>query len=848
MSKISKILFLLVFVFGVVLVIGEGGAQVKGLKKEISPSAWGIKNIEPKIEYAPNEILVKFKIGVNRAQKEAFFQNLKTPEIKKIEKLNVHRLEIPSGKTVPEMIEKFRKNPLVEYVEPNYVAYKTAIPPNDPYFFSQWALFQESNHDIDAPESWEITTGSSSIIIAIIDDGIDYLHEEFGGENYLTAGKLWINPTTTKPGYDFGGSFKENNKYVPDDDVTHEPSGGHGTATAGIAAALTNNAKGIVGTDWEAIIMPLKVENGEGEIYHSYIAEAIIFAANQGADVLSMSLGGSGSSILSDACNYAWTTKGKILVASTGNTNSSIIFPAAYSTTIAVGATNENDQRCETDDWSGGQGSNYGPEIDVVAPGNNIYTPDWSGSNGYTSGDYFSEFGGTSASCPFVAGIAALILSHNSSLTNTEIRDLIRNTAEDELGDSLEDTPGFDNYYGYGRVNLYYSLLGAAPSPTPDLTLLSSDISFSNLNPTAGDIVTIYTTIHNQGGSYFNNFAGYEKDGDTNIILDQSEWIAQKFIPSANLNLSKVSLFIYDSGTDDKTTIEIRKDDGGKPGTGSNNLLVAKTLNSAFTSYAWQDFAFDNPPSLSGGVTYWICLSNNSLGTNGYIWMLNQQAGGELAVSFDQGASWTPGYSYYAYFRTFTNSTAVNFYDGDPDSGGILIDTDSFSPIPYFKTKTASVEWTAVSGTHDIYVKVDPDNLIPESDETNNKAYKSILLEEEIISISIENNAFDYGTLPLSASSAEPVKKSTIDLNKTPVIENTGNVDVDLAVKSDNATGGAPWNLETAINIGQDKFCHQYSTNSGADWIDFLTPADTWASDVITNMAPSATANLDLQT
>lgn len=400
----------------------------------------------PKVEYAPGEVLVKFKTGTPPEEIEGLFQEFEVSKINKIKKLEIHHLGIPASFTVLEMVEKFKKNPLIKFAEPNYRRYKMVIP-DDPYYSQQWALNQANDHDIDAQQGWDLETGSASVIIAIIDDGIDYNHEEF------LSGKLWINPTTNEPGWDFGGTCEVctpsgSKKCTPDDDVMHESGSGHGTAVAGIAAATTNNAKGIAGTSWGPVIMPLKTEDSCGNIYDSYIAEAIEFAADNGADVISMSLGGPiDSSTIRDACDYAWTTEGKVVLASSGNEGGAIGYPAAYSTTIAVGATTEYDWRAG---WS-----NFGPELDVVAPGTNIYTPDWSASGeGYDPGSYYSGFGGTSASCPFAAGMAALLISHDPSLTNTQVRDFIRATAEDQIGNPAEDTAGFDNYYGYGRINI----------------------------------------------------------------------------------------------------------------------------------------------------------------------------------------------------------------------------------------------------------------------------------------------------------------------------------------------------------------------------------------------------------
>lgn len=790
-------------------------------------------------EYAPDEILVKFKPGVKRSLMAEIHARFGMVKIREIRRIGVHRLRIPAGRTVPQMVEEYRRNPNVEYAEPNYVARKHAVP-NDPYYINQWAFYQANDADIDAQEAWDIEKGSSTIIIAIIDDGIDYNHEEF------PSGKLWINPSTGKPGYDFG---------VSDDDVMHESGSGHGTCTAGIASVATNNGLGVAGTCWNATIMPLKVEDEGGTIYHSYMADAMTFAADNGAHILSMSLGGPHSSTLQDACGYAWNTKGKVLLASSGNENTSVSYPAAYTTTIAVGATNESDERCTPVDWGDGQGSNYGPELDVVAPGNNIYAPDWSGTNGYVSGDYIADFGGTSASCPMAAGLAALILSQNPGLTNVQVRDLLRSTAEDLVGNPSEDTEGFDNYYGYGRINAYYALLGSPPpiskivfttpprstpadspseamtiqtqdsigspiavpsdttinlistsvagkfslnaspwsditsltinkgkksssfyykdstvgTPTitasespdagwtdatqelnitlsqPDLTLTgTADIEFSNDTPEPFEVITISATIHNNGASYHNQnidttpFAEVTPKGTSGYYVDVTQWDGQSFTATSDGWLAKVSIAAWDVNADVTDPerffqVRIQGDDSGKPD--GNDLSSVESYDFA-GSWEWHDFIFSRPARIVSGVKYWIVANSLAPDTNGYAWRFGgppdayDGGGANVDDTLDSSVIWgTESSKEDFWFKTYTYTynTLVQFYDGDPDNGGIQISSDqSLGPIPSLETDIASVNWTAVEGSHEIYVHVDRPNYITESDDTNNKAYKTI--------------------------------------------------------------------------------------------------------------------------
>jgi len=740
--KFFRTLLCLAFALGMTLAAGQAQAQDEA-SVELQPA-------EIIGEYAPGELLVKFKPGMPSNRIEETERDLGVYHLRTIPRIDVRLMGIPEGKSVPEMVDAFRKSPWVEYAEPNYRRYEVATTPNDTYFSSQWALSQASDHDIDAPEGWDITTGSASIIIAMIDTGIDYLHEEF------SPGKLWINSATGKPGYDFGMS---------DDDVMHEPlsGSGHGTSTAGIAAAATNNSKGIAGVSWASVIMPLKVEDSSGYIYDSYIADAITFAVTNGAQIISMSLGGpSSSATLENACQYAWE-HGKVIVVSSGNENTSVDYPARYPTTIAVGATNEIDNRIYPgnpgDDWGAGQGSNYGLELDVVAPGINIYTTDWSASGeGYDPGSYIATFGGTSASCPFVSGEAALLLAKDPSLSNQRVRSIIRSSAQDQVGEPSQDTPGFDIYYGYGRINLYNAL----SSPTkPDLTLTSSDITFSNNSPSPGETITISATIHNNGSVYdeinTTPFASVLTNTGYGYYVDAGQSIAQSFTATTDGYLAAVDLAMWDCGADSAyAQIEIQTDSGSKP---SGTVISSTEERDWSSSSAWERVKFPDPAKITAGQKYWIVATCSHSNPNGYAWLFDDDsvyAGGGFSWRIGTGSWATESTTYDCQFKAYIYAydTVVRFYDGDPDGGGTQIGSGQhLSPIAPSGAKTASVQWAAISGSHDIYVVVDPDNLIPESNETNNQAYKSLSVgPAEVISFTVT----DYGSAGVQFGTPDP--------------------------------------------------------------------------------------------
>ncbi|MEW5759218.1 MAG: S8 family serine peptidase [Candidatus Thermoplasmatota archaeon] len=303
-------------------------------------------------------------------------------------------------------IDRIKKSPQVRYVEPNYLRKPTLVP-NDPKYSTQWAIPK-----IKADNAWDIVTGSNSVILAIVDSGVDYNHPDL-------ASNMWSSSTGTH-GYDF-----VNNDNDPLDDF------GHGTMCAGIAAAVMNNNYGIAGIA-QVKIMAVKVSDSHGNAIGSAEIQGIKWAVDNGADIISISLGGSGAyQSEMDACNYAWN-KGAVIVSASGNAGKHEVYcPAAYANVIATGAIDKNDQR-----WAY---SNYGPELELAAPGVDILTTN--------KGNAYITESGTSLACPHVSGVAGLILAANSSLTNAEVRTILQNTAVD-LG-----AQGRDEYYGFGRID-----------------------------------------------------------------------------------------------------------------------------------------------------------------------------------------------------------------------------------------------------------------------------------------------------------------------------------------------------------------------------------------------------------
>jgi subtilisin family serine protease len=445
MKKKQLILLISIGLFLSLTVSFNNADQERRVRRITKPNLQDIHRIKDNLrlrnnkqQYASSEVLVKFKSSLSEIEVANLIEVYQSQKIKKIEKLDVYQIQIPEHYSVEEMVYAFDRNPDVEYAEPNYIAYITATP-NDLLFREQYALHNSGQDigapgspsgtpraDIKAPEGWEETKGTNSTVIAILDTGIDLIHPDLQSK-VVSSGRDFVN----------------NDFDATDDDW-------HGTHVAGIAAAETNNNEGIAGVAWNCKLLPVKVMHEGDPAWGKYtwIADGIRWAADEGADVINMSFGGtSGSALLMEALNYA-KASGVVCVASAGNEDTFVYYPAAYDEyCIAVAATDYNDER----PWW----SNPGPEVDVAAPGEDIIScaPTWYWGPGSFPYGYAD---GTSQAAPHVAGLAALIKDLKPWLRPDEIMDIIRYTAEDV---NSGQSPGFDEFIGYGRINMETALV-----------------------------------------------------------------------------------------------------------------------------------------------------------------------------------------------------------------------------------------------------------------------------------------------------------------------------------------------------------------------------------------------------
>jgi serine protease len=335
------------------------------------------------------------------------------------------------GRPVEAVIAELATDPAVKYVEPNYVVHLAdegsvaAVAVNDPKTAGQYSLDQMRVRD-----AWSLTKGGSGVV-AVLDTGVQASHRDLAGR--------------VLPGYDFVNT-----------DTNASDDNGHGTWVAGIIASNPDDGYGIAGISWSDKILPVKIMSGTGTGDTSDLTAGIIWAANHGATVINMSVGGFPfSQYIQDAVNYAWN-KGAVLVGAAGNNHrEETFFPASFTNVVSVSATQSDN---EFSNWS-----SYGSKVDVSAPGASVQTTNctvctYAGHDTWGDHTYIS---GTSFATPNVAGVIALIRARYPSYTPAQVVSRLTSTVDD-LG-----YPGFDIRYGAGRVNAYRAIGGSVAPPGP---------------------------------------------------------------------------------------------------------------------------------------------------------------------------------------------------------------------------------------------------------------------------------------------------------------------------------------------------------------------------------------------
>jgi serine protease len=436
--------------------------------------------------HVPDEIIVKFKPDVGEELINAINLSYGTWTFHRSRLGGFNRVLIPQGKSVEEMVESFRALKEVEYAEPNYIA-RAFMVPNDPYYHAQWHMDNATYGGIQMEEAWDIEPGGDpSVVVAVVDTGVAY-------ENYKKVWKTYYKaPDLVNTAFVAGYDFVEDDTHPNDDNS-------HGTHVAGTIAQSTNNAIGVAGVAFKCSIMPVKVLDRNGYGTYADVADGIIYAADNGAKVINLSLGGPDpSTTLENAVAHAYA-KGVTVVAAAGNeygSGNAPQYPAAYDKyVIAVGATRYDENHAPY--------SNTGNYLDLTAPGGdlsvdlnkdgygdgvlqNTFNPNTKNTKDF--GYWF--FDGTSMAAPHVSGVAALVISHKIATTADEVRQCLESTAEDK------GALGWDPIYGWGIVDAY-AALKYVPGNRPPVANAGPDQTVTDTDGNNSETVTL-----NGSGSY----------------------------------------------------------------------------------------------------------------------------------------------------------------------------------------------------------------------------------------------------------------------------------------------------------------------------------------------------------
>lgn len=352
---------------------------------------------EPTQSFVPGRLLVKFNSNIGPAHARAVIAALGARAESEIQGAEVHLVDLPYQASEQAFLNAFKSRAEVEFAELDSLISPQQTLPNDPLFPS-WFL-----EKIEAPNAWLTTTGSSNITIAILDTGVDTSHPDLASK-IVPGRNIYNNNEDTSDVY------------------------GHGTPVAGVAGAASNNGIGVASVAWGCGIMPVRISDPDGMAAASTIASGLSWAADHGARVANVSYRVTGSKTITSAAKY-FQSKGGVVIAAAGNYGAQETTPDdPY--VVTVGATDPQDVLY--------QYSNYGGNVDLVAPGNNTTT---------LRGGLYGAGGGTSFASPVVAGVAALILSANPALTPAQVTDILKQSADD-LG-----AAGWDDIYASGRVN-----------------------------------------------------------------------------------------------------------------------------------------------------------------------------------------------------------------------------------------------------------------------------------------------------------------------------------------------------------------------------------------------------------
>jgi len=599
-KKLHKVLF-----FALFLLIAVPGWAESLLNPGIEK--WKDENTGQEVEVFSGQVVARFSPEAPPERIQEIAREYGFTILRTIPELNAFLFQVPEGKTIRQAMDFLKGKGETLYSEPHFLA-RLHLIPNDTYYSSyQWPLKPPSAPRygrINGEQAWDIEKGNASVTVAVIDSGVDTTHPDlqanwasWGADNVDFIGQ-WTGSTCTGP---------DNNPY-------DSSNVGHGTAVSGIIAAVTNNNLGVAGTAWLVKILPLRVigtcqgADPLGGIF--FISQAMVYAGGRpDVKVINLSLGSTVSSqLMEDAAEYDYVN-GKLVVASAGNDGiNQVNYPAGYPHVMAVASVDEDGARSNF--------SNYGNWVDIAAPGGTnlegtlgITTTDMQGNLGYASGDYYAGFGGTSASSPYVAGVAALVYSHFPNWTPDQVEAHLKATAT--------KPPGWNNLWGAGIVNAYNAVSALNDTVPPVVTgaeAIASDrvnVYFSEeMDPVSASDKTNYSITGGSGLSVLTTFLS--PDGKTVQLLTSPQVGGTTYTVTVSTNVkdnhgnplpsavgSRTANFV---GTNQDTNIALQSNGGVATAwfTFSDTDLCVPTSTSPYAndgnmSTAWQQQVGSNP-------------------------------------------------------------------------------------------------------------------------------------------------------------------------------------------------------------------------------------------------------------
>ena len=453
----------------------------------------GVQEFSGHLYVRPHQISDMIASGVSRQVAEDRYEAalaLIAPSIVSVlEATDNYVISLPEGLDENAQGEALFTTGLFEYVHPDWICYPLDTVPNDPAVGAQW-----QHGKIQSYKAWDLHTGSD-IIVAIVDTGVDHDHPDLG--------------PNLVPGFYTPGNLPEDQGGVTED------FNGHGTFSAGCAAAIGNNNVGVVGVGWDFKIMPIKVTvGGQGGAPFSELVQGAQWAALHGAKAVNVSYSGVNNNGVNTAGAYV-KSQGGLLCWSAGNDNAQLTNDHEHA--IVVAASNAGDGKASF--------SNWGVPIDIIAPGQGVRSTTLGGGHGTSSGTSFSS--------PIVAGAVALLFSANEDLEPDEVEQLLYDGAVD-LG-----APGEDIYFGNGRLDTYQSLVALGDLGGGEPTLIPLPF-FEDVE----DFVMDPTEWHIIGGAEVSGGASNEPSGINSIELDQTDTITTQQLATIDLLNPLVPIYL----------------------------------------------------------------------------------------------------------------------------------------------------------------------------------------------------------------------------------------------------------------------------------------------------------------